>query len=254
MGLFARLGHVLQGRRHRALATVCAVRQPGPLLASGRDSDIFECGTGLVLRRSRRGRSMATEARTMEYVRSHGYPVPAVEEISDDGTELMIERLTGPSMGTDISRRPWTLRRQATVLADLHRRLHDIPAPDWLAPAPCGEGDRLLHLDLHPLNVMLTAKGPMVIDWPNAKRGDAPVDVALTWVLMACGGIPAGRVRAAVLGLGRGLLVDAFLRDFELDAVRRHLTEVVEWKVKDPNMTEVERQAMWELARTRGTA
>jgi len=61
-------------------------------------------------------------------------------------------------------------------------------------------------------------------------------------------------VWAAVLGRGRRLLVDAFLRDFELDEVRRHLAEVVEWKVKDPNMTEVERNAMWELARTRGTA
>ena len=190
----------------------------------------------------------------MEYARAHGYPVPAVEEISDDGTDLVIERLSGPSMGTALTRRPWTMRHHATVLADLHRRLHDIPAPDWLPPAPCGEGDRLLHLDLHPLNVVLTKKGPVVIDWPNAKRGDAPTDVALTWVLMACGGIPLGRVRAAVLGRGRGLLVNAFLRDFDLAAVRRQLADVVEWKVKDPNMTEVERQAMWHLARTRGTA
>jgi aminoglycoside phosphotransferase (APT) family kinase protein len=197
---------------------------------------------------------MATEARTMEYARAHGYPVPAVEEISDDGTDLVMERLSGPSMGTDLTRRPWTMRHQATVLADLHRRLHEIPAPDWLPPAPCGEGDRLVHLDLHPLNVVLTAKGPVVIDWPNAKRGDGPTDVALTWVLMACGGIPLGRVRAAVLGRGRGVLVNAFLRDFDLAAVRRQLADVVEWKVKDPNMTEVERQAMWHLARTRGAA
>ena len=237
-----------------SLATVCDVRTPGPLLASCRDSDIFECGPGLVLRRSRRGHSMATEARTMEYARAQGYPVPAVEEISDDGTDLVMERLTGTSMVAAISRRPWTIARQGTVLADLHRRLHEIPAPDWLPPAPCGEGDRLLHLDLHPLNVMVTAKGPVVIDWPNAVRGDGPVDVALTWVLMACGGVPFGRVKAAVLGRGRRVLVDAFLRGFELDAARRQLADVVDWKVKDPNMTDVERQAMWDLARTRGTA
>jgi aminoglycoside phosphotransferase (APT) family kinase protein len=197
---------------------------------------------------------MATEARTMEYARAHGYPVPAVEEISDDGTDLVMERLTGSSMVAAISRRPWTIRRQATVLADLHRRLHDIPAPDWLPPAPCGEGDRLLHLDLHPLNVMVTTNGPVVIDWPNAVRGEGPIDVALTWVLMASGEAPFGRIKAAVLGRGRTLLVDTFLRDFDLVAVRAHLAGVVEWKVKDPNMSDLEREAMWRLARSRGTA
>jgi aminoglycoside phosphotransferase (APT) family kinase protein len=230
------------------------MRTPGPLLASGRDSDIFECGPKLVLKWSRHGRSMATEARTMEHARARGYPVPAVEEISDDGTDLVMARLAGASMVDVLSRRPWTIRQQAAVLADLHRRLHDIPAPDWLSPAPCGEGDRLLHLDLHPLNIVLTDERPVVIDWPNAARGDGPVDVALTWVLMVSGGIPFGRVKAAVMGLGRSLFVNRFLRDFDLTTVRPHLADVVAWKVKDPNMTEIERQAMRHLARTSGTA
>ena len=190
----------------------------------------------------------------MEYARANGYPVPAVEEVSDDGTDLVMERLAGPSMVAEISRRPWTIRRQGAVLADLHRRLHDIPAPEWLPPAPCGEGDRLLHLDLHPLNIMLTDRGPVVIDWPNAVRGEGPIDVALTWVLMVSGGIPFGRVKAAVLGRGRALLVNSFLRDFDLATIRPYLADVVAWKVTDPNMTEVERRAMWQLARSSGTA
>jgi thiamine kinase-like enzyme len=48
----------------------------------------------------------------------------------------------------------------------LHRQLHAIPAPADL-PAPLGEGTSLVHLDLHPGNVLLTASGPMVIDWPT---------------------------------------------------------------------------------------
>ena len=99
-------------------------RRPGALLASGRDSDIFEYGDGLVLRCSRAGRSMATEARTMEYARQHGYPVPAVDELSDDGTNLVMERLDGSSMVAVLDKQPWTLKRQGTVLADLHQRLH----------------------------------------------------------------------------------------------------------------------------------
>ena len=160
---------------------------------------------------------MAGEARTMEYLRGHGYPVPAVEEVSDDGTDLVMERIDGPSMVDFMSRRPWAIRRQGAVLATLHRRLHAIAPPDFLPPAPVGPGDCFLHMDLHPLNVMIGAKGPVVIDWPNAARGDPAVDVVLAWVLMAAGEIPSNPVIAAVLGWGRAVLVNGFLANVEPD-------------------------------------
>jgi len=187
---------------------------------------------------------MATEARAMEYVRAHGYPVPAVEEISADGTDLVMERVYGPSMVAAMARRPWTIRRHGSVLAELHHRLHDIPAPDWLAPAPYGTGDRLLHFDLHPLNVMMTAAGPVVIDWSNTRRGDPAADVALTWVMLAAGGMPYGRIRSALMSPGREWIINGFLQRFDLAEVRRLLPGAVEWKVKDPNMTESECDAM----------
>lgn len=225
------------------------MREPGELLASGRDSDIFEYGRGLVLRRSREGHSMAVEARTMEHARAHGYPVPAVDEISDNGTDLVMERVDGPSMFDALSQRPWTVRHQGRVLAELHQRLHEIPAPDWVADAPFGSGDRLLHLDLHPLNVILSAHGPVVIDWPNARRGDGDADVALTWVLVAAGRMPNRRIKAAVLGWGRRLLINGLLAPFDLAAVRAQLNDVVEWKVQDPHMSATEQQGMRSLVR-----
>ncbi len=88
------------------------MRAPGPLLASGRDADIFEYGDGLVLRRSREGRSVRQEAQTMEYLRAQRYPVPAVHEVSDDGCDLVMERIDGVSMVDAIARAPWTVRRQ----------------------------------------------------------------------------------------------------------------------------------------------
>ncbi len=157
------------------------MRQAGRLLASGRDSDILEYGDHQVLRRSRTGRSIASEARTMEYARSHGYPVPAVDEVSDDGTEVVMERINGPLLATSLTRPPWRMRRGGALLAELHQRLHRIAAPDWLAEAPCGHGDRLVHLDLHPLNVILSPSGPVVIDWANARprgrRGRSGTDL-----------------------------------------------------------------------------
>ena len=130
----------------------------------------------------------------MEYLRHQGYPVPAVEELSADGGDLVMERIDGASMVEAVGRSPWAVRRQGGILADLHRRLHDVPSPDFLGPAPVGRGDRVLHLDLHPLNVLMGPKGPVVIDWANACLGDPGVDVALAWVLMSAGEIPGGRI------------------------------------------------------------
>lgn len=103
----------------------------GRLIASGRDCDIFDAGPGLVRRRSRNGRSQAAEARLMEYVRAHGIPVPAVEHVSDDETESVMERVEGPTMFEVLERRPWTLHAAARTMAGrLRRRDHLVAARD----------------------------------------------------------------------------------------------------------------------------
>jgi aminoglycoside phosphotransferase (APT) family kinase protein len=220
------------------------------LLASGRDADIYAHGPGLVLRRARTGRSMATEAQTMAYVRDHGYPVPAVDHLSDDGLELVMERVDGPTMVQALGSKPWTIPRHGRTLAELHRRLHDIPAPSWVSPAPCGEpGDRLLHLDLHPLNVILGERGPTVIDWPNAHAGHPDVDVALTWALVAAGQTDMNPVVRLLAGWGRAALLQAFLGELDAEGARRQLPAVVEWKAGDPNMGPAEVDVMRALAR-----
>jgi aminoglycoside phosphotransferase (APT) family kinase protein len=226
--------------------------EPGPLLAAGRDADIFEYGPGRVLRRSREGRSLAQEARVMEYAGSQGFPVPAVVEMSDDGLDLVLERIDGDDMVAFMEKHPWGIRRQGRILADLHRRLHEVAAPDWLPEAPIGRGGRLLHLDLHPLNVMIGPTGPVVIDWANACRGDPSVDVALAWVLMTAGEIPTGRLIGAILGRARSAFVNSFLKSFDVEAVRQSLGDVVAWKVLDDHMTPAEQSRMWQLVRDVG--
>jgi len=223
------------------------VKNPGPLLASGRDADIFEYGQGMVLRRSRAGRPLAKEARIMGYLHGQGYPVPAVEELSTDGLELAMERVEGRSMGQVLARAPWTIRHQAKVLADLHRRLHAISPPEFLDPAPIGHGHCIVHLDLHPLNVIIGPKGPVVIDWTNAARGDPITDVALVWALVCAGEMPDNRVEAKLHRWGRSLLMDTFLKSFDREQVARQLREVVTWKARDAHMSQREIEGMWAL-------
>ena len=150
----------------------------------------------------------------MDYVRSQGFPVPAVREVGADGLDMVLERIDGPDMVAVLGKRPWEIRRQGRLLADLHRRLHELTVPDWLPDAPVGRGDRLLHLDLHPLNVMMSPTGPVVIDWANACRGDPNIDVAVAWVLMATGEVATGRLIGAVLGRARSTLVTQFCQLF----------------------------------------
>ncbi len=190
---------------------------------------------------------MAREAQVMEYVRSQGFPVPAIEEVSDDGLDMVIERIDGVDMVAAMTKRPWTIPRQGRVLADLHRRLHELSAPDWLHDAPVGHGSSLLHLDLHPLNVMMSPRGAVVIDWTGACRGDPAVDVALAWVLMAAGEVPTGRLIGSILGRARSMLVNSFTGSFDIDAVRQVLRDVVAWKVTDPHMSAAEQARMWQF-------
>jgi aminoglycoside phosphotransferase (APT) family kinase protein len=217
------------------------------LLAAGRDADIFDYGPGLVLRRSRGGRSIAHEARIMTYLHEQGYPVPAVQEVSDDEKDLVMERIRGMSMVDAIGKAPWSVRRQGKTLARLHKQLHEIPSPDFLPRAPTGRGDRVVHLDLHPLNVMIGPRGPTVIDWTNASAGEPVLDVGLAWVLMAAGEIPESPVVAKLMGWGRSLLVNGFVDQFDRREVGRRLREVVTWKVRDPHMSEAEIAGMWKL-------
>ncbi|HEV2369639.1 MAG TPA: phosphotransferase [Acidimicrobiales bacterium] len=190
---------------------------------------------------------MTAEARIMDYVRAQGYPVPAVEEVSPDGLDMVMQRIDGIDMVAAMTKRPWTIPKQGRVLADLHQRLHGLAAPDWLPDAPVGRGDRLVHLDLHPLNVMVGPQGPVVIDWTGASRGDPAVDVAIAWVLMAAGSVPTGRLIGAVLGRARSILIKSFLRPFDVELVSRALRDVVAWKLTDPHMSSDEQARMWKI-------
>ncbi|HEY5173343.1 MAG TPA: aminoglycoside phosphotransferase family protein [Acidimicrobiia bacterium] len=217
-------------------------------LASGRDGDIFEFAPGLVLRKTHDGRSIAHEARTMRYVAEHGYPVPRIEEVRAGGTEIVMERIDGPIMMDAMVRPPWKLGDHLRLLADLHDRLHEIPGPDWLPAMPDG-GDRLLHLDLHPLNVIMSPQGPVVIDWPNARCGDPMADVAVTYALVACGHIPLPRPVAAALDKVRTPMLRRFFAKRYLGAsFYRRVAEMAELKCFDQNMAPDEIRALRRLA------
>jgi aminoglycoside phosphotransferase (APT) family kinase protein len=156
---------------------------PGLLVGSGRSADVYAIDAGRVLRRYRVPLDVQAEATIMRYLDEAGFPVPKVYDAA--GSDLVMERLDGRDMLIDLARRPWLARRHACLLAEMHNRLHQIPAPAGF-PQPLGPGATVLHLDLHPGNIMLTSRGPVVIDWSNRSVGPAGADVAIAYLIMAC--------------------------------------------------------------------
>lgn len=168
----------------------------------------------------------------MRYARDRGYPVPCVYDVS--GPDLVLERVDGPTMLADLRRRPWRMRTHARTLARLHRDLHAIPPPDSLR----GEGTSILHLDLHPANVIVTTGGPIVIDWANAARGDASLDVALTAVVLA--GAPAD----PPLSWLRNRFVRTFLAEFATPEWRVSRGRAVAYRQSDGNVSDKEKDRL----------
>ena len=210
------------------------------LLASGRQADVFEIGNGRVLRHYRSARGALREASVMEHARAGGYPVPAVHDASE--TDLVLDRVDGPTMLADLERHPWRILQHARTLASLHEQLHAIaPPPDMRTRF--GPGDSLLHLDLHPENVLLGEDGPFVIDWASASAGPGPADVAQTWVLVA-----TSDVDSRVARIGRSLFLRSFLHRFDLAEVKRILPKVARARLDDPNVRPGEQAAVERLA------
>ena len=181
----------------------------------------------------------------MTYVREQGYPAPAVGDAGDG--YLVMERLDGPTMLEDLLARPRRLRGDARVLAGLHRRLHEIAALPHLPPVDV-EGDRLLHRDLHPLNVLMTARGPVVIDWANCARGGAAYDVADAWVLFATADVPGGRRDRALAAIGRRIFLRQFLGELDVEAARVAIPAVVRHRLEDRHMSDAEKVRMRRMA------
>ncbi|MBF8192850.1 phosphotransferase [Nonomuraea sp. K274] len=152
----------------------------GELLGKGRSADVYALDDERVLRRYRLPLDARRESAVMEYVAQHGFPVPRVHPAERPATDLVMERLTGPTMLRALIDGEITIEEAGRTLGRLLRRLHEIPARLSADPA-----DRILHLDLHPDNVLLTPRGPVVIDWCNTEEGPPALDHALSAVILA---------------------------------------------------------------------
>lgn len=171
-----------------------------------------------------------------------GLPVPGVRAAGavDGSLAMVIDWCDGEPMLAAVSGKPWWLWRYARLLGQLQARLqHTESPPDLREGAPgywlrrSGDGpiydlllergvrtDALIHLDFHPLNVMVEdGKVSGIIDWTNSAAGDPRADFAMTAALLSVGPIPPGPLRP-VLRVARRLLYGAWRGAYEKKAGR----------------------------------
>ncbi len=193
----------------------------GDPIGVGRIAEVFAWGDDHVLKlfRPEFPQEWADyEAEIGRAVHAAGVTSPAVGEVIEiDGRKgIVYERVDGPTMLRVVGDKPWMMPRVARQLAELHAQMHgctsetlpsqrekmvdaigrveqlsdDVKARLLAHLDRLPDGNAICHGDFHPDNVILTARGPVTIDWPTASRGNPLADVARTTVLFLAGGMP----------------------------------------------------------------
>jgi Ser/Thr protein kinase RdoA (MazF antagonist) len=195
------------------------------LLAAGRDADVFAIDGDRVLRRYRDGGDVTAEAAVMAHLAEHDFPVPTVHHAA--GGDLVMERVSGPTLLAALRTGEIDVSSAGRTLAGLHRRLRRIPARVSRDPAV-----RVLHLDLHPDNVLLSHRGPVLIDWRNTREGPPDLDTAMSALILAQVAVSGENEPAATAD---GVLA-AFLGAVDGHPARQ-LDGALEIRRADPNLT-----------------
>jgi aminoglycoside phosphotransferase (APT) family kinase protein len=225
--------------------TFAVSQQSSALLARGRTAEIYAWGNGRVLKLffDWCPESWARqEARVTRAVQAAGLPVPGVEDMIEvDGRAgIVFERVEGRSMLEEFRARPWRIFRIAVTLAELHAAMHKCEVPglppfsavlekrvrglDGLPDATketvlvllarLPEGNAVCHGDFHPDNVLLTERGPIILDWMTATEGNPLGDVARTSLILQMAGPPPGQRGGLLLRLGARLANRIYLRRY----------------------------------------
>ena len=215
----------------------------GALLGRGRTAEVYAWDVGRIVKLYLQGWPEDTvryEEKMALLVNDAGLAAPRFYgRVEVNGRQgLIYERVDGPSMLRQMAAKPWLLGLYARQFAALHITLHacqrsqlrsqkegfrrQIARADALSAeqkARLGayldglpDGQAVCHGDFHPDNILMAARGPVVIDWMTASGGNPMGDVARTWVIFSAGGGPFGKSRLQLAAINS--LRQAFLRAY----------------------------------------
>jgi uncharacterized protein (TIGR02172 family) len=219
----------------------------GPRIGVGRTAEVYAWGDHQILKLYRASMPrewVYHEARIGHIVAEAGVHAPAIgDTVEVDGRlGIIYERITGPAMLDALAHQPWRLPGRARQFAQVHATMHSCARPELssqhqslsraieyapglddvtrqrilaaLERMPGGES--VCHGDYHLGNIILSPRGPIVIDWMMACHGNAIADVARTVLLFRIGVLPEETplVQRLVTPLIRRAFLSAYLRAY----------------------------------------
>ena len=218
----------------------------GTVVGRGRTAEVYGLTESRVVKLFREGwprDRVDYERWVTDTVHRTGMPVPgAYDVVEREGrTGIIFQRVEGPSLIHRFLSKPWTVFALVTAFTELHIRMHATPAGELpslqnelrklIAGSPAvpdeikaravaalevlPDGDRLVHGDYHPDNVVMTSDGPVIIDWLTATRGDPAADAANTSLLLRLGALPPMGTSRFVIEAARGMFHDRYLRSYK---------------------------------------
>ena len=217
----------------------------GALIGVGVSAEVFEIGDREVLKLffpERPAEEAEREAKAIEAAHAMGITSPRISGIVtvSGRAGIVMERIDGVTMLHGAAQKPWLIGANAGLLARLHLDVHarsDTGLPpfrDWLESyirratglnedvrlralrrlELLEDGTTLCHGDFHPDNVVMTGRGPVIIDWATAATGPPEADVARTIMLLESGEPIASGLERLAIAVGRRAFLALYLRAY----------------------------------------
>ncbi len=186
----------------------------GKLIGEGKVAEVFEYDDGRVLKLYRTGeskREAEREAAVLDALEAAGIAAPRVFDVAEAEGRwgIVMTRVEGVTFAEPMLADPTGAGPYFVAMAELQVGIHAARgaalAPlkvrlarkleasglderrrrrlrDRLSALP--DGDRVLHGDFHPYNILGTPAAATVVDWVDATCGPPAADVCRSWLLM----------------------------------------------------------------------
>lgn len=230
----------------------------GELLGIGNTARVYEWGKNEVIKVFHDSRDALNEAKNAEIINRLDVRSPCFSGVIEyEGkTCLIYERMDGPTMMRQMEPTTSSVSSNAKLMAQLQYEIHNtaityppniksdltdkIRAADELTNdekqasidilSQLPDGNALCHYDFHPDNIIMTSRGPIIIDWLNALVGSQEADVTRTMMMIQSHALPPNAPGWLMNRDYRLLFLSEYLEEyFRLSGIGHELLE--QWMI-----------------------
>ena len=235
----------------------------GRLIGQGRTAEVFEWNEGKILKLFRKDFpkiAAENEYKVSMELYKRGVPMPQVFDLLEyeNRVGIIYERIKGPTMMNLISRKPWTISKQAKRLAELHKTIQknvdfELPSQKERLKESIASTELLIedmknkifevieklpsdsilcHGDFHPDNVLISEEKVMAIDWMTATRGNPLADIARTSVMFKFASLPQEKsyFERKIINFFRGKFYSVYIKHY-LEISGASIEQVEQWEL-----------------------